>query len=103
MDWTAHLPALKSRSSALVSEKDNGEKKLWLAVLGRAFKDIHSDEQKIQDAALAYLTRPSRDLYMVCDLVDFNTQAVMEAAHHMEDLGESERKVYLEGLLDEED
>jgi len=87
----------------LASEQNSGEKKLWLAVVGRAFRDIHSDDQRIQESALAYLTRPSRDLYMVCDLIGFDAQAVMEAARHMEHLGESERRVYLRSLIDEED
>ena len=86
----------------MANEQNSGEKKLWLAVVGRAFRDIHSDDQKIKEAALAYLTRPSRDLYMLCDLIGFNAHAVMEAARHMEDLGESELKVYLAGLLDED-
>jgi hypothetical protein len=87
----------------LASEQDNGEKRLWLAVIERAIKDLHSTEWRIQDDARAFLTRPSRDLYMVCDLVDFDARAVMEAARYMEELGESERKVCLQSLLDEDD
>ena len=87
----------------MASEQNSGEKKLWLAVIGRALKDLDSTDWRIRDEARAFLTRPSRDLYMVCDLIGFDAQAVMEAARHMEDLGESERRVYLTGLLDEED
>ena len=87
----------------MASEQDNGEKRLWLAVIERAFKDLHSNEWRIQDDARAFLTRPSRDLYMACDLVGFDARAVMEAARYIEELGESERKVYLQGLLDEDD
>ena len=87
----------------MASDWDDGEKKLWLAVIGRALKDLDSTDWRIRDEARAFLTRPSRDLYMVCDLVGFDAQAVMEAARHMENLGEYERKVYLQGLLDEDD
>ena len=90
---------------ALVSnnEEENGEYRLWLAVLGRAFKDLDSKEWRIRDDAHAFLTKPSRDLHMTCDLIGFDARAVIEAALHMEELGEAGRKVYLEGLLDEDD
>ena len=87
----------------LASERDNGEKRLWLAVIERAIKDLHSTEWRIQDDARAFLTRPSHDLHMVCDLVDFDARAVMEASRHIEELGKIEREVYLRSLLDEDD
>lgn len=87
----------------MASEQNSGEKKLWLAVIGRALKDLDSTDWRIRDEARAFLTRPSRDLYMVCDLIGFDAQAVMEATRHMEHLGESERRVYLRSLIDEED
>jgi hypothetical protein len=40
---------------------------------------------------------------MTCDLAGFDARAVIEAALHIEELGEYERKVYLQGLLDEDD
>jgi hypothetical protein len=94
--------APRLRLPALASEQDNSEKRLWLAVLGRAFRDLHSDEQRIRDDARAFLTRPSRDLHITCDLIGFDARAVMEAARHIEELGKSEGKVYLGGLLDED-
>ena len=97
-----HL-APRLRSLALVEDEDNGEKKLWLAVIGRALRDLHSSDRLIRDDARAFLTRPSRDLYIACDLVGFDARAVMEAACHMEGLGETERTVYLKDLLDEDD
>jgi hypothetical protein len=87
----------------LSTEQDSGERRLWLAVIERALKDLHSTDWRIQDEARVFLTRSSRDLYMVCDLVGFDAQAVMEAAHYIEDLGESDGEVYLQRLLDDED
>ena len=104
MAWIASPLAPRSRLLALVSnnEEENGEYRLWLAVLGRAFKDLDSNDWRIRDDAVAFLTRPSRDLHMTCDLIGFDARAVMEAALHMEELGEAGRKVYLRRLLDEE-
>ena len=103
MAWIASPLAPRSRLPVLASDQDNSEFKLWLAVLGRAFKDLDSKEWRIRDDARAFLTRPSRDLHITCDLIGFDAQAVMEAARHIEELGEPERKVYLERLLDEDD
>jgi hypothetical protein len=102
MAWIASPLALKSRSPVLENEAENGEFRLWLAVLGRAFKDLDSKDWRIRDDAVAFLTRPSRDLHITCDLIGFDARAVIEAALHMEELGEAGRKVYLRGLLDEE-
>ena len=87
----------------MASDWDDGERRLWLAVIARAFKDLHSDEWRIRDDARVFLMRPSLDLHMTCDLAGFDARAVIEAALHIEELGEYERKVYLQGLLDEDD
>lgn len=65
----------------------NPEKNLWQAVLMRAVEDALrppimdtgalSREKALRDAR-AYLTRPSRDLSMVCNLAGLGMQAMIE-------------------------
>ncbi|SIS57093.1 hypothetical protein [Phaeovulum vinaykumarii] len=66
----------------------NPERNLWLEVLYRTVEDAtkgprHTptahDKVRIKESARDYLTRPSRDLAMVCALAGVDMGAVIEA------------------------
>lgn len=61
-----------------------------------------SEDRRIREEAIHWLTRQSRDLIMVCDLADINYQKVISAANYLKELPPRAGYVYLNKLLDDE-
>ena len=79
----------------------NNPHRLWLTVIYRALRDTLSEDRRIREEAIHWLTRSSRDLIMVCDLADINYRKVISAANYLKELPPRAGYVYLNKLLDD--
>jgi len=78
------------------------ENRVWAAVIYRMLRDTMSEDRRIREEAIHWLTNTSQDLIMVCDLADVNYSNVQAAANFLKDLSPRAGYVYLEKLIDEE-
>lgn len=78
------------------------EQRVWSAVIYRMLRDTLSEDKRIREEAIHWLTNTSSDLIMVCDLAEVDHRKVQSAAHHLKELPPRAGSVYLERLVDEE-
>jgi len=97
MGLTGKIHERKSGSVGLV----NSEERLWSSVIYRALRDTLSEDRRIRDEAIYWLTKSSWDLIMVCDMAGVHYRQVIRAANHLKELTPRAGYVYLDRLLDE--
>ena len=78
------------------------EQRIWSAVIHRMLRDTLSEDKRIREEAIHWLTNTSSDLIMVCDLAEVNHRKVQSAARHLKELSPRAGSVYLSRLVDEE-